>query len=179
MILSCNPTTMDSNNNEIKQETEKSPTISTVDSANIDQESLLDNSFCEKDISGIFDNAKCFQLSETLRADFNGDGYQDEARFRLVGRNNTIHIYHGQSGEVREYGPDNPLVGIGGDFDWVDYWGVLYDSTSFEIVISDGEVIGDTLVRFSVPSIFLRQSELGGGLISYRNDDYEWIHQAD
>lgn len=61
----------------------------------------------------------------------------------------------------------------------MDYWGVLQDSSTYEIIITNGEIVGDTLVRLENPSIFVRKKEVGGGLITFKDGKYEWIHQAD
>jgi len=67
------------------------------------------------------------------------------------------------------------------DFDWVDYWGVLKDKTTFEIIFDSisGDILGDSIRPLKNISLFVEQDEVGGGVITYKNGTYKWIHQAD
>ena len=73
----------------------------------------------------------------------------------------------------------NNFEEIGDDFSWVDSWGILIDTITYEIVIEDSEIKGDTIIELQNPSIVLKKQEAGGGLIAFRNGKYDWIHQAD
>jgi hypothetical protein len=177
-MISCGNTSIRSEEitSERIEELEEAPNEVTL---GLEQENEKDDNLCEDEIHDIFNKAVCFSLSEKIETDFDGDGFQDEAVFSLNEENPFITIREGKSNKQIRIGPNSPLKGIGGDFRWVDYWGVLYDSVSFEILIEDGEVIGDTFVDLTNPSIFLRQSEFGGGLITFYDGRYRWIHQAD
>lgn len=118
-------------------------------------------------------------LNQSLIADFNGDGWEDTALFLTKAGKAGIEITDGQTNEIIRIGMGVQFDKVGDDFSWVDHWSITRESTTFEIVIVDGEVQGDTLVQLSYPSILLSQEEVGGGLITFRNGKYEWIHQAD
>ena len=178
LMMSCNHNLVPSSGNKTVRIREPE-NISRKNDAGLEQEKETDESPCEEEIQSVFNKAVCFALDEKIEADFNGDGYKEEAIFSINENDPFIKIRDSQSNKQIRIGTGSPLKGIGEDFRWVDYWGLLYDSVSFEILIQDGEVIGDTLVRLSNPSLFLRQSEFGGGLITFHDNQYRWIHQAD
>lgn len=65
------------------------------------------------------------------------------------------------------------------EFDWVDYWGLVEDKETSETTFADnGDVLGSKAVKLQNPSIALGASELGGGLITFLNGKYVWIHQT-
>ena len=68
---------------------------------------------------------------------------------------------------------------MGDDLSWVDYWGLVKDSSTFKIIVEKSEVVGDTIIKLDNPSIAVRKMEAGGGLITFRKGRYEWINQAD
>lgn len=55
----------------------------------------------------------------------------------------------------------------------------MRDSSTFEVIVRDGEVEGDSTVRILYPSIYVGKEEVGGGLITYRKGKFVWVHQAD
>lgn len=126
-----------------------------------------------------FEQAQLFDLKDTLQEDFNGDGTIDQAVFLTKDGKAGIIITNGNTQEQTKIGLGNEFEEQRDDFSWVDYWGVLQDSSTYEVIITDGEITGDTLVRLENPSIFVRKEEVGGGLITFRDGKYEWIHQAD
>lgn len=166
---------------EITVETTAAPANSQVNNPEPLQQAVQESEYsaCERDISGVFENARCFELQDVLKVDLNGDKVSEEISFEDLSEGAYLTIKDGQSGAEVRFGPGHPLAGIGEDFRWVEYWGILYDTITYEIVIEDGEVMGDTTVKLTHPSLFLRQSEVGGGLISFQNGRYRWVHQAD
>ena len=65
-------------------------------------------------------------------------------------------------------------------FNWVDYWALVEDRETSETTFKeDGDVLGGREVKLQNPSIFVARDEEGGGLITFRNGKYEWVHQAD
>jgi len=50
---------------------------------------------------------------------------------------------------------------------------------SYEIIFDEEEVTDARDVVLEHPSIVLRQTDAVGGINTYRNGSYEWIHQAD
>lgn len=175
----CRPATVPTE--EIAVETTATPANSQVNNTEPLQQAVQESehSPCERDISGVFENARCFELKDVLKVDLNGDEVPEEISFEDLEEGAYLTIKDGQPGAEVRFGPGQPLAGIGEDFRWVEYWGVLYDTITYEIVIEDGELIGDTTVKLANPSLFLRQSEVGGGLISFQNRKYRWVHQAD
>lgn len=65
------------------------------------------------------------------------------------------------------------------DFSWVDFWGTTKDRETYEIVIKDSEIIGDKTTKLDNNSIFVRKEEVGGGVITYKNGKFIWVHQSD
>ena len=65
------------------------------------------------------------------------------------------------------------------EFDWVDYWGLVEDKETSETTFTeDGDVLDSKTVNLKNPSIALGKDEVGGGLITYLNGKYVWIHQT-
>ena len=126
-----------------------------------------------------FQRAQLFDLKDTLREDFNGDGTIDNAVFLKEDGKAGIIITDGKTQEQVKIGLGNEFEEQRDDFSWVDYWGVVQDSTTYEVIVTDGEIVGDTLVRLENPAIVVRKEEIGGGLITFKDGKYEWIHQAD
>jgi hypothetical protein len=63
-------------------------------------------------------------------------------------------------------------------FDWVDYWGLVEDKETIEVTLTEeGDILESITVTLKNPSIVLGNNDFGGGLITYRNGKYEWIHQ--
>ena len=136
----------------------------------------LDNGY--QDLSGQFDKATVYKLTDTIAADFNGDGIIDRAIFTKAGETSGLIITHGRTNEKIRIGLGESFAHLT-DLNWVDYWGLVMDSETFEVIIKDAEIVGDRKVRLEHPSIVLRREEEGGGLITFKNGEYVWIHQAD
>lgn len=62
---------------------------------------------------------------------------------------------------------------------WVEFWGVVNDKWTYNVIVKDGELVGGEEIPLSYSSIFLRKEEVGGGVITCKNGKYIWIHQAD
>ncbi len=142
------------------------------------QKSTEQNNNEQQVLSYEFKNATTFTLTDTISADFNGDGKADQAIYVREKGTSGIIIKHGQTKEEIKMGFGKPFAHMT-DFNWVDIWGLVHDVKTYEIVIKDGEIIGDRQIELSNPSIALRQEEAGGGIITFRNGKYEWVHQAD
>lgn len=127
-----------------------------------------------------FKKATAFQLTDTITADFNGDGVLDKAFYKKEAENSGIIIRHGQTKEEIR-------IGFGKDFstwedfncDWLDYWGLVEDRKTSETTFTkEGDVLGSRDVKLQNPSIALGANELGGGLITFLKGKYVWIHQT-
>lgn len=123
-------------------------------------------------------------LDETLCEDFNGDGISDKAEFVKSDGKTGIIITDGKTKLLTKLGFGNKFSHLT-DFDWVTYWGVLKDSTTIEVPIDNdsGDILGGKTVKLENISIFLRQDVSedgsGGGIITYIDNNYKWIHQTD
>ena len=62
---------------------------------------------------------------------------------------------------------------------WVNLWCVVSDKETFEIIVEDGELVGDKIVNLERPSIYVGKEEAGGGIITYRNGELYWVHKSD
>jgi len=126
-----------------------------------------------------FKQATAFKLSDTIIADFNGDGKVDKAVFKKEKNTSGIIIKHGGTNEEVRLCFGKPFANMT-DFDWVDFWGIVKDKETFEIVIDENsEIVDDRTISLENPSIVVRKEEVGGGIITFKNGKYEWIHQSD
>jgi len=144
----------------------------------LEQNSTVHTQYNNQDLSYEFKDATIFKLSDTITADFNGDGNVDQAIFKKENETSGIIITHGKIEEEVKIGFGEQLAHLT-EFNWVDYWGLVNDSETYEIVIEDAEIIGDREVKLANPSIVVRKEEVGGGLITFKDGKYVWIHQAD
>ena len=137
-----------------------------------------DIEFQKKSLEYEFENAVHFSIDKSIIADFNGDGINDTAVYRKENKTSGIIIKHGQTEEVVRIGFGENFAHLT-DFNWVDFWGLVKDSTSYEMIFDETDILGDTIVRLDNYSIVLREEEAGGGLITFKNGVYKWIHQSD
>jgi hypothetical protein len=184
-LIGCNQ----ENSKQIKKITQKKSSDSNFDT--ISSKNRIDSkkttlltqqtqeSNTELSLSG-FENAKSFKLTDTIIADFNGDGVLDKAIIKKENKTSGIIIKHGTTNEVVKIG-FGKRFSTWTDFDckWVDYWGLVKDKETVETTFDDaGDVLGVKNIKLNNPSIVLGQNEIGGGLITYLNGKYVWIHQT-
>ena len=125
-----------------------------------------------------FQKATLYKLTDTIIADFNGDGIMDKAFHKKENEISGIIIIHGQTNEEFRIGFGKPFAHMT-EFNWIDYWALIEDKETNEITFSeDGSVLGTQKINLQNPSIFLGQNETGGGLITFMNGKYVWIHQT-
>lgn len=86
------------------------------------------------------------KLTDILTADFNGDGNIDQAKFTRDNETSGIIIKHGHTNEEKSFGLGKSFAHMT-NFNWVDFWGVINDSVTYEIVVENGEIIGDRKVE--------------------------------
>ncbi|MBI9059667.1 MAG: hypothetical protein JEZ01_18025 [Labilibaculum sp.] len=134
--------------------------------------------FQEQTLDSEFENATLYSLTDTIEADFNGDGNIDKAIFIKKGGTSGIIFKHGFTNTETKIGFGQPFSHLT-EFNWVDFWGLVNDSTSYEIIFNETDIIGDTIVRLENPSIVVQKEEVGGGLITFQKGKYKWIHQSD
>jgi len=177
VLAGCGQSNTDRNNN-ISADTD---TVITdqKDKIRVSNNSENDLTDFENQTSDVeFKYLTIFQLRDTISADFNGDGNLDQAVYRKENETSGIIIKHGQTNEEIKIGFGEPFAHLS-EFNWVDYWGLVKDQETYEIVIEDTEVIGDRNIKLENPSILVRKSEAGGGVITFKNGKYRWIHQTD
>lgn len=126
-----------------------------------------------------FSNVTILKLNEVINEDLNGDGKIDEAIFVTENAKSGIKIIDGKTGKVMKIGLGQEFEEMGDDFSWVDYWGVVKDKTTYEIIIEDGEILEEHALELENPSLLLKKEDVGGGLITFRKGKFVWIHQTD
>ncbi len=139
-----------------------------------------ENNYLQQSLTG-FERATLFKLTDTITADFNGDGILDKAVLKKENETSGIIIKHGKTNEEFRIGfGKNFATWTDFDCNWVDYWGLVEDKETSETTFAeDGDVLGSRVVKLQNPSIVIGKDEIGGGLITFINGKYEWIHQAD
>lgn len=118
-------------------------------------------------------------LKDTIKADLNGDKILDFAFFVNSNTKRELFIIDGKSNKKNKIGQDKSFGKMSDDFSWVDYWGTTTDRETFEILIEDSEIIGDTITKLINKSIFVRKNEVGGGVITHKDNRFIWVHQSD
>jgi hypothetical protein len=139
------------------------------------------NKYLEKQSLSGFEKETLYALTDTITADFNGDGIIDKAFYKKENGTSGIIIKHGQTDEEFRigFGDKFSTWTDGFDCDWVDYWGLVEDKETSETTFTeDGDVSGNKEVSLQNPSIVLGKDEVGGGLITFLNGKYIWIHQT-
>jgi hypothetical protein len=137
----------------------------------------LTEEYRNQSLSG-FEKATLYALTDTITADFNGDGFLDKAIYKKEKETSGIIIIHGKTNEQVKIGFGKQFVHMT-EFDWVDYWGLVEDKETSETTFTeDGDVLASKTVNLKNPSIALGKDEVGGGLITYLNGKYVWIHQT-
>ena len=146
----------------------------TVRSAPVDTVPISGKEFL--DLSD-FKSIKAYRLQDTLTIDLTGDGRTDKAY--LSGNPRRLNVQDGKSGQTVVVGSHKSFQNIADDLGWVDFWGVTNDKSTYEVVVTDGELTGSRTVTLAYPSLVLRRSEEGGGVVTFRDGQFQWVHQAD
>ncbi len=121
-----------------------------------------------------------YGLLDTLREDVNCDGFLDQVYFSREKSTRHIILFDGKSRKRQTFGLDLKVNGEpGADYSWVDFWGITKDTSTWEMVIEDGEIAGSRTVSLGCPSIALRKEEVGGGIITFTKSGFAWVQQAD
>lgn len=175
ILASCGQTTTEQKN------TIASDTISKENQIEIQPKSTKDkkneDEYRKQSISG-FGKATLYKLTDTISADFNGDGITDKAYYKKIGETSGIIIKHGKTNEEVRIGFGKQFAHMT-EFNWVDYWGLVEDKETSETTFTeDGDVLDSKVVILQNPSIVLGKDEVGGGLITFINGKYVWIHQT-
>ena len=135
------------------------------------------NTHRELSLKNEFKEFIIYSLSDTIKGDFNGDKIFDLVY--ITQNPKEIFIIDGKSRKSVKVGSHKSFGDMQNQFNWIDYWGTTNDNETYEIVIDDSEIVGDRKVKLINTSIFLRKDEVGGGIITYKNGEFIWIHQSD
>ena len=134
--------------------------------------------FRKQSLNG-FEKATLYKLTDTIMSDFNGVGFLDKAVYKKENETSGIIIIHGKTNDQVKIGFGKQFSHLT-EFNWVNYWGLVEDKETSETTFTeDGDVLGSKDVKLQNPSIVLGADEVGGGLITFINRKYVWIHQAD
>ena len=164
---------------------EKTPTVADKiatenEVKNSKENNTSEEQYRKQSLSG-FDKAKLYKLTDNISADFNGDGIVDKAFYKKENETSGIIIKHGKTNEEFRIGFGKKFSTTTNDFDcnWVDYWGIVEDKETIETTFTEeGDVLGTKEIKLQNPSIVLGADEVGGGLITFKNGKYVWIHQT-
>ena len=160
-------------NKDLKSKTPTSYIAKSEDTLNKDERYQIET------LKHEFSMFKYFNLTEVIKEDLNGDSIAETTKFVKGNGKSGLLIKDGRTGEEVKIGMGEPFEPIGDDLGWVDFWGITYDKTAGEVIVNDSEIVGGRDINLTHPSIILRKEEEGGGLITFKNGKYIWIHQAD
>lgn len=120
-----------------------------------------------------------YKLTDTIVEDLKGDEAPEKAFLNKTATNKQLIITDGKTNVAMVIGSDASFQGMN-DFDWVDFWGITKDKTTYEITFKkNGDIAGSKKADLEFPSIVLRRDEEGGGLVTYKHKKFIWVHQAD
>ncbi|ARV08304.1 hypothetical protein BTO05_01100 [Winogradskyella sp. PC-19] len=125
-----------------------------------------------------FKKYKEYRITDTISIDLNGNGILERVYFDKKDCPKLIIEEKGQNPISIGCGKEE-YKGFPNAIGWVNLWCVVYDKETFEIIVEDGELIGDKTVNLERPSIYVGKEEAGGGIITYKNGKLYWIHQSD
>lgn len=125
-----------------------------------------------------FKNYKEFRLTDTIHIDLNGNGISEKVYFENTTCSKIIIQEKGQKQISLGCGKQN-YKGFPNALDWVNLWCIVSDTETIEVLVKDGQLIGDKIVNLERPSLYIGKEEAGGGIITYRKDVLYWIHQSD
>ena len=129
--------------------------------------------------SMVMKNFEQFTLRDTITADLDGDSIPDEAYFKNYLNKKIVIVKNGKTNKETWIGLDKSFKNIGINFNWVDNWGTISDNEVYENVIRDGEIIGGKKVKLTNKSLFVGKDDAGGGIITFKDGKFMWIHRAD
>lgn len=176
ILTGCGQTNSEQNSNINKDTiTDKVSDTTISDNKQISKQNSTDENQSEEyrkqSLDG-FEKATLYKLTDTITADFNGDGILDKAFYKKENQNSGIIIKHGQTNEVIKIGFGKKFAHMT-EFDWIDYWGLVEDRQTSETTFTEeGDVLGSKEVKLQNPSIVLGADEVGGGLITFLNGKY-------
>ncbi len=125
-----------------------------------------------------FKNYKEYRITDTISIDLNGNGILERIYFDKKDCPKLIIEEKGQNLITIGCGKEK-YNGFPNAIGWVNLWCVVSDKKTFEIIVENGELVGDKIVYLERPSLYVGKEEAGGGIITYRNGELYWVHQSD
>ena len=173
-LISCNTKNENEQNQSISQkDTLAKKNKSEIISQKEDDRNGLDTvTNITVSLKNEFKSFEIKNIKDTIKADLNGDKISDLAFFTNNNDKKQIFILDGKSKRKIKFEKYTSSGEMEDDFSWVDYWGTTEDKETFEILIIDSEIAGDTITKLYNKSIFVRKEEVGGGVITYINNKY-------
>lgn len=175
-VASKNNDTLESNNQKVSYSTKTKDSIISIKVKKSTYKPVEDSLAAED-----FKTFKTYNTADTLKYDFNGDKVVDFCFFSMIETKKTIQIVDGKTKQkIKVTNDDND-----DDFSWVDFWGITNDSKTIEVLFSDnGDIDHGEMTNLFNTSIFVRsyiteEKSGGGGVITYKDNKYIWIHQSD
>ena len=117
-----------------------------------------------------------------LKEDFNGDKIADIALPIKDSKSGKVGfaIIHGKTKDIYIIGAGKMIKNaISDDMGYIDIWNIDREK---EVVGTEedenGDLIDTPTIFLKSPSIKIEKSELGGGLIFWNGDEYQYLHQT-
>lgn len=124
-------------------------------------------------LATMFKDAHIFKLTDTVFADFNGDGETDRAYFSKAG--SRLDLLIASKDEVIKVGGHSSFSALGDDFSWASFWALTGDKELEEHLLK-GAVRKHRLGPYS---LVIQRDEVGGGVVTFKDGQYQWIHMTD
>jgi hypothetical protein len=124
-------------------------------------------------LATMFKDAHIFELADTVFADFNGDGETDRAYFRKEDKK-TLLMIASKTG-VLTVGNHSSFAKVGDDFSWASFWALTGDKELEEDLLT-GAVRKH---RLGPHSLVIQRDEVDGGVVTFKDGQYQWIHLTD
>jgi hypothetical protein len=129
--------------------------------------------FRKSSLATMFNDAHLFNLTDTIFADFNNDGETDRAYFKKDG--NAMRLLVAGKMGVTTIGRHPSFAKLGDDFSWASFWALTRDKDLEEHMLK-GAVRKHPL---GPNSIIIQRDEVGGGVVTFKDGEYQWIHMTD
>jgi hypothetical protein len=125
-----------------------------------------------------FKNFQPFKLTDLILADFNGDSIMDSAKFVVRNGKSGVIIFDGADSKEYVFGCGTEFSEMLDDLNWADSWGLLNDKYTFNVQVKDGELSGAEKVYLDNPSLVISKTDVGGGVITFKDGKFIWLNQS-